>query len=94
MRGKKMKKKIKVGDYIRDTDGDIGQCILAINGKYNVVYKNAISTIKDESYIIKSSKNIVDLLQIGDIITVSDVDEPLVIRSKDMIRIIKIRCKQ
>ena len=89
-----MKKKIKVGDYIRDVDGDIGQCVLATNKEYSVAYSETDEIIVDIKYMVGWSKNIVDLLQIGDIITLSNAeDKPLVIRSEDMIGVIKTGVK-
>lgn len=72
---------IKVGEYVRTNKGYIGKLIeirLGFNKDkqlYQYIYKldNGLWTIID--YIIKHSKNIIDLIEAGDFINGMCVDE-------------------
>ena len=64
------------GDYVRTDKGLIGKiikkeeykthCILEYEGKY---CKRVLSTNGDDSEVIKSSPNIIDIIEVGDIIS-------------------------
>ncbi len=64
---------MKVGDYVRTDKGLIGKlikkeeykthCILEYEGQY---CKRVLSTNGNDSEVIKSSPNIIDLIEVGD----------------------------
>lgn len=73
---------MKVGDYVRTDDGCICKVLqyteisdtdfyVNTDSPYNVIYK---------SWIVKSSPNIIDLIEVGDVLVVKDfVDEACMI---------------
>ncbi len=80
-----MEDRIKVGEYIRTNKGNIGKIIeirLGFNKDtqlYQDIYKldNGLWTVLD--YIVKHSKNLIDLIEVGDFVNgmqVLDVYKP------------------
>ena len=67
---------MKVGEYVR-TDNCIGK-VYDICHKEEDYYKFIIENhgtlrICDSDYIVKSSPNIIDLIEVGDILTIRDI---------------------
>lgn len=65
--------KIEVGEYVRTKDGIIDQVIIDYKGKCNNSNCNGKHVsceinYYDEDDIIKHSKNIIDLIEVGDVI--------------------------
>lgn len=70
---------IKIGEYIRTLDGKIGKFVRYSSRKDDSIYKSPFNCfIKLENrksvlqchreYIVKHSKNIIDLIEVGDIV--------------------------
>ncbi len=64
---------MKVGDYVRTKDGIIDQVIIEYNGycaspSCNCNHVSCRRNYYDEDKIIKSSPNIIDLIEVGDIV--------------------------
>ena len=62
---------MKVGEYIRTEDGIIDKVIIEYNGKCasqtcNCKHVSCEKNYYDEDKIIKSSPNIIDLIEVGD----------------------------
>lgn len=62
---------MKVGDYVRTKDGIIDQVIIEYNGycaspSCNCKHVSCRRNYYDEDKIIKSSPNIIDLIEVGD----------------------------
>lgn len=62
---------IEVGEYIRTKQGDIDKVILEYTGKCanpncSVKHISCKSNYYDEEDIVKHSKNIIDLIEVGD----------------------------
>lgn len=77
--------KIEMGEYIRTTDGKIGVFVKYSSRKDNSIYKspfdcfirlkNRKSNLQcHRDYIVKHSKNIIDLIEAGDVVEVLDID--------------------
>lgn len=73
------------GDYVRTEDGIIDQVIIEYNGycaspNCNCKHVSCRRNYYDEDKIIKSSPNIIDLVEVGDILVIKDfVDEACMI---------------
>ena len=70
---------MNVGDYVRTKDGEIDKVILKYKGKCsdpNCPYKHVSCerNYYDEKDIVKSSSNIIDLIEVGDYVNGSLVD--------------------
>ena len=58
---------IEVGEYIRTTDGEIHK-IKSIEGKF-IEFENGYGiSVREKDYILKHSKNIIDLIEVGDVV--------------------------
>lgn len=65
---------MKVGDYVR-TEDDLGvQLICKIKARFND-FCNTDEGYWDDNHIIKSSPNIIDLIEVGDYVNGSRVEE-------------------
>ena len=69
---------MKTGNYIRTKDGIIDKVIIEYNGKCasptcNCKHVSCVHNYYDEDTIIKSSPNIIDLIEVGDILTIKDI---------------------
>ena len=64
---------IKVGEYVRTFNGLIGKVVqLTDSGNYAIrIYNGAEYVVR--AVIAKHSKNIIDLIEIGDIVFIQDV---------------------
>ena len=76
---------IETGEYVRTVDGKIGTFVKYSSRKDDSLYKSPancfirlnkrksdLQCFKD--YILKHSKNIIDLIEVGDIVKVLDID--------------------
>lgn len=70
-----MNNKIEVGEYVRTNKGNIGQVIGIFNGhcqaKYHIQFQGKVKVKRQYlsiHTIIKHSKNIIDLIEVGDIV--------------------------
>jgi len=67
-------KEIEVGEYVRDNEGDIDKIINTLS-----LFKDVYLYLGEEGYqysenaISKHSKNIIDLIEVGDIVHTKDV---------------------
>lgn len=60
---------LQVGDYTRSTDGEISKLLYKTkydNGVDRYVFENDVGMSNPEYYIVKHSKNKIDLIEIGD----------------------------
>ena len=60
---------IEVGDYVRSRNGSIGKVTKIEDDKYLYENKELITFIGN---IVKHSKNIIDLIEIGDLLFIND----------------------
>lgn len=72
--------KIEVGEYVRTKDGIIDEVIIEYNGKCNnpncnMKHISCKCNYYDEKDIVKHSKNIIDLIEVGDYVNGDKVDE-------------------
>ena len=75
---------MKVGEYIRTEDGIIDKVIIEYNGKCasqtcNCKHVSCEKNYYDEDKIIKSSPNIIDLIEVGDYVNgnkIEIIDKP------------------
>ena len=79
---------MKVGDYVRTKDGIIDQVIIEYNGycaspSCNCKHVSCRRNYYDEDKIIKSSPNIIDLIEVGDIVNYGLLGGGMVIFKKD-----------
>ena len=79
---------MKIGDYVRTKDGIIDKVIIDYNGHCNSPNCNCkhISckyNYYDEDTIIKSSPNIIDLIEVGDIVNYEQLNGGVVLNKKD-----------
>ena len=60
--------KIEVGDYVRTNDGIIGKLLFIMNEEYGIKFGNNDTCVWKtfRESIVKHSKNIIDLIEIGD----------------------------
>ena len=70
-----MEDKIEVNDYVRTNKGDIGQVIGIFNGhcqaKYHIQFQGKVKVKRQylsTRTIIKHSKQLIDLIEVGDIV--------------------------
>lgn len=74
---------IKIDDYVRTAHGKIDKVTEIIPGKFHTKYygkeiaKGLNETIGTETDIVKHSKNIIDLIEIGDIVGLIDKDNKI-----------------
>ena len=61
----KIKDKLNVGDYVRTKEGNIGKIIDINKSNYNYLQVEHNLFLKNEN-ILKSSSNIIDLIEVGD----------------------------
>ena len=61
---------MKIGDYVRTDIGEIRKVVKATDYTY-VLDKDVVFAHKDK--IKKSSPNIIDLIEVGDILTIKDI---------------------
>ena len=62
---------LQVGDYTRSTDGEISKLLYKTkydNGVDRYVFENDVGMSNPEYYIVKHSKNIIDLVELYDYI--------------------------
>lgn len=85
--------KMKIGDYVRTKRGEIGKIIDFINEPTDYYFNCYETTLKDftNKYItedsdIKSSSNIIDLIEEGDILKVNDFKDVYTIYEVEMFR--------
>lgn len=62
---------IEVGEFARTTDGIIGIIENYDNGEYWIRHSDIDIWKCSEDYIVKHSKNIIDLIEVGDIIEIN-----------------------
>lgn len=62
---------IEVGEFARTTDGIIGIIENYDNGEYWIRHSDIDVWKCSEDYIVKHSKNIIDLIEVGDIIEIN-----------------------
>lgn len=62
---KEINKDIEVGDYVRSRNGSIGKVTKIEDDKYLYENKELITFIGN---VVKHSKNIIDLIEVGDIV--------------------------
>lgn len=73
--------KIEVGEYVRTNNGLIGKLIrierddIDTSLKWYVFYDNKNERYINKPYITKHSKNIIDLIEVGDYVNESRVDK-------------------
>ena len=60
--------KIEVGEFARTTDGIIGIIENYDNGEYWIRHSDIDIWKCSEDYIVKHSKNIIDLIEVGDLV--------------------------
>lgn len=60
---------IEVGDYVRSKNGSIGKVTKIEDDKYLYENKELITFIGN---VIKHSKNIIDLIEVGDLLFIND----------------------
>ena len=63
---------MKIGEYVRTTDGIIGKIENYDNGEYWIRHSKDDIWKCSEDFIIKHSKNIIDLIKLGDIVFTDD----------------------
>ena len=62
---------IEVGEYVRTKSGDIGKVISEFGSSIRIVFKNeewGIRKDKEDREILSHSKNIIDLIEEGDVV--------------------------
>ena len=64
--------KIEVGDYVRTNDGIIGKLLFIMNEEYGIKFGNNDTCVWKtfRESIVKHSKNIIDLIEVGDYVTI------------------------
>lgn len=72
--------KVEVGEYIRTKQGDIDKVILEYTGKCanpncSTKHISCKSNYYDEEDIVKHSKNIIDLIEVGDYVNGKEIHE-------------------
>lgn len=79
-----MEDKIEVGEYVRTNKGNIGQVIGIFNGhcqaKYHIQFQGKVKVKRQylsTHTIIKHSKQLTDLIEVGDIVNGFPVLEPI-----------------
>ena len=70
----KIKDKLNVGDYVRTKEGNIGKIIDINKSNYNYLQVEHNLFLKNEN-ILKSSSNIIDLIEVGDYVNGCWVNE-------------------
>ena len=84
---------LRINDYVRTEDGKIGKIIqeeyiIPCNDKHRYIYLTDANNEMwyDEDTIIKSSPNIIDLIEIGDYVNGEKVFEVLIDRNMSRIK--------
>ena len=87
---------IEVGEYVRTTKGNIGQVIGIINGhcqaKYHIQFQGKVKVKRQylsTHTIIKHSKQLIDLIEVGDIVNGMEVLD--IYKPRDLWEPIEIR---
>lgn len=73
---------IEVGEYIKDNKGNIGKVIGIFDGhctaKYHIEFKGNVKVKRQylsTNSIVKHSKNIIDLIEVGDILEIKESND-------------------
>ena len=66
---KEINMNIEVGDYVRSRNGSIGKVTKIEDDKYLYENKELITFIGN---VVKHSKNIIDLIEVGDLVFIED----------------------
>jgi len=64
---------IKVGEYVRDRAGNIAKVMKNHNTVFEIELNTGARINQFEEFIVKHSKNIIDLIEVGDIVHIKDV---------------------
>lgn len=69
-----MEEEIGVGEYIRDRAGNIAKVIKSNNDIFEIELNSGTRINQYIEFITKHSKNLIDLIEVGDIVEVLDYD--------------------